>query len=59
MLLIRVFAWNCRGAGAVKFTRVLREYIWDVRPDVIIILEPRISGNIADKVVKSFGNSHA
>lgn len=49
-------AWNCRGAGNPRFKSVLRDMIGSYNPDVIVILEPRISGANADKVCKSFPN---
>jgi hypothetical protein len=49
-----VFSWNCRGAGGASFTRALRSNIRSNDPEIIIILEPRISSRSADAVCAKF-----
>lgn len=49
--------WNCRGAGGRSFHNLIRDCIRIYRLDFVDILEPRISGNTADKVVKRIGLS--
>lgn len=50
-----IFVWNCQGAAANKFHTVLRSFIQGYKPDVVVLVEPRISGLHADKVVKKIG----
>ncbi|MFQ6636278.1 hypothetical protein Gotur_012867 [Gossypium turneri] len=44
----------------ISFTRVFREYNWEHRPDLISLLETRVSGEKADLVIAKLGfyNSH-
>ncbi|CAL1354023.1 unnamed protein product [Linum trigynum] len=57
MLLMdtRIFAWNCRGAGSKRFLRVYKEYRRQFRPTITIIVEPKISGDTAKKVIQEMG----
>ena len=58
--LLMILSWNCQGAGSSPFSRALRLLLQKYRPNVLVILEPRISGDIADAVIRSTGfqNSH-
>ncbi|CAL1407206.1 unnamed protein product [Linum trigynum] len=51
----KVFVWNCQGAGSRRFTRVFNEYKRRHRPQIVIIVEPRISGDRAKDVRQSLG----
>ncbi|XVE93925.1 hypothetical protein REPUB_Repub01dG0236100 [Reevesia pubescens] len=44
-----------KGAGSVKFKRYVKELIIVNKVDLLIIVEPRISGETADKVIKQLG----
>ncbi|KAJ4836438.1 hypothetical protein Tsubulata_045150 [Turnera subulata] len=48
------------GAGSAHFLATVKEYIRCNKPNVLILLEPRISGLTADRVVRrlGFSNSH-
>jgi len=39
-----IFSWNCQGKGAAshKFCRVLRSFIKDYKPNIPVLVEPRI-----------------
>jgi hypothetical protein len=47
--------WNCRGAGGRFFPSLIRDYIKIYHIDFIAILETRISGIKAEKVIKKIG----
>jgi hypothetical protein len=49
--------WNCRGAGGKEFSAIIRDYSRIYNIDLVAILEPRISGDRADTVIKKFGFS--
>ncbi|CAL1361959.1 unnamed protein product [Linum trigynum] len=50
-----IFVWNCRGAGSRKFIRVFKEYKRKHNPNIVIIVEPRVSGATAQNVIKEMG----
>ncbi|XP_028804741.1 uncharacterized protein LOC114759691 [Neltuma alba] len=50
-----IFVWNCHGAASLKFRRVLKSLLWGYRPDLVVLVEPRISGMTADKIIKKMG----
>ena len=47
-----ILFWNCRGAESKEFLRHAWELIRVHKLDVLIIAEPRISGDSADKVIR-------
>ncbi|CAL1359606.1 unnamed protein product [Linum trigynum] len=51
----KIFSWNCRGAGGKGFLHAFREYRRKFKPQIVIILEPRISGDRALKVIRDMG----
>ncbi|CAL1402700.1 unnamed protein product [Linum trigynum] len=51
----KILAWNCRGAGSRNFLPVFREYRRKFRPHIVIIVEPRISGDRALDVIRDMG----
>lgn len=57
MLEERVLCWNCRGAGSKEFACKLNEIIREHKPMVVILLEPRVSGEVADVICKSLGKN--
>ncbi|XP_028777172.1 uncharacterized protein LOC114733838 [Neltuma alba] len=52
--------WNCQGAGSAKFQRTLGSLLQGYKPNVVALVEPRISGKKADLAIKKTGypNSH-
>lgn len=50
IFLMNFLFWNCRGAGNRKFQRNVKELLKEVRPAVLALVEPRISGNRASRV---------
>lgn len=50
-----ILSWNCRGAASKVFERELQELTRVFKPVITVLLEPKISGEEADKVCKKFG----
>ncbi|KAK8660939.1 hypothetical protein V6N13_051845 [Hibiscus sabdariffa] len=48
-----------QGCGHPKFMPALRQYLRDNRPDVVGLVEPRISGSKADSVIAAIGFPHS
>lgn len=51
----RIVSWNCRGVSSKEFLVEMNELIRELRPKIVIIIEPRISGLAADNVCKRLG----
>lgn len=47
--------WNCQGAAARAWYRVLKNMINKHKPDIVGLLEPRVSGTHADDICKNIG----
>lgn len=60
IIMIKVFFWNCMGAGSERFQYFFAQDKFTHSPDIVAILEPKISGIQADKAIKLMGfpNSH-
>lgn len=50
-----VLCWNYRGARSNEFHIEIKDLIRVHRPLIIILLEPRINGEVADSVCKRMG----
>lgn len=47
--------WNCRGTASKEFACEMKEIMREYRPMIVILVEPRVSGEVADRVCKSLG----
>ncbi|KAK8694845.1 hypothetical protein V6N13_072389 [Hibiscus sabdariffa] len=56
----KLFVWNVQGCGDPNFLTTVRQFIQDNNPDIIRLVEPRISGYKANSVILALGfpNSH-
>lgn len=52
------FSWNCQGAAAHGFMRILKDILHKHNPDIFGLLEPKVSGNQADRICKNIGYDH-
>ncbi|XP_028773891.1 uncharacterized protein LOC114730946 [Neltuma alba] len=52
--------WNCQGAAKSSFYSVLKSFIKEHKPYLLVLVEPRISGEVASRAIKRIGlpNSH-
>lgn len=50
-----ILCWNCHGAGSLEFLRSMREFKRSYNPAMIILLEPKISGERANEVCWKLG----
>lgn len=55
--ILMILTWNCRGAASPIFRSSCRSLVELYKPLILVILEPHISGEKADKVVKQLGFS--
>ncbi|CAN1146793.1 Putative ribonuclease H protein At1g65750 [Linum perenne] len=53
--MIKVFSWNCRGASHDNFFKAFKSYMKEYSPEVVILVEPKISGAKAEKVCSKLG----
>ena len=55
-----ILTWNCQGAFDKRFPSIFNSFVENYRPDVFVVMEPRISGNKADQVIRRlrYSNSH-
>lgn len=52
---IKIMCWNCQGAGHPRFHKIIRKYRHEISPNVLCLLEPRISGIRADGIIAKLG----
>ncbi|XVE65588.1 hypothetical protein DITRI_Ditri08aG0012200 [Diplodiscus trichospermus] len=50
-----ILIWNYQGAASQEFKRACKTLVHNYRPDVLALLEPRISGLKADSFIKKSG----
>lgn len=53
--MMKIIVWNCRGAASKGFATAMRNLCMDFKPDVVVLLEPRVSGVRGQKIIKSLG----
>ncbi|KAI9085233.1 hypothetical protein K1719_032756 [Acacia pycnantha] len=53
--MIKLIVWNSRGAAKKGFAAVLKDIKFRYKVDLVVILEPRISGPQASKIIKGWG----
>lgn len=60
MLMVggRLICWNCRGAKSGDFLRELKKLQRVHKPLIIVLTEPRISGEEIDVVYRKMGKTH-
>ncbi|KAA3465253.1 LINE-1 reverse transcriptase isogeny [Gossypium australe] len=54
-LNLKIFSWNCQGCASRKFIRAFREYNAEYHPDIICLLEPRVSGKKESYIIEQLG----
>lgn len=52
---LNIICWNCRGAASKHFHRICKDLCREYKADILIILEPRCSGDKATKLVERMG----
>lgn len=50
-----IICWNCRVAKSGESLREIRDLIGVHQPVLIVLLEPRVSGDVADGICKKLG----
>lgn len=54
-----VLCWNCRGEDSKSCSRNFRELIYTPKPNVMALLEPKVRGDVADRVCKLIGKKNS
>ncbi|KAA3459207.1 reverse transcriptase [Gossypium australe] len=52
---LKIFSWNCQGCASKNFIRAFREYNAEYHPDIVCLLEPRVSGKKANYIIEQLG----
>ncbi|KAA3460139.1 reverse transcriptase [Gossypium australe] len=52
---LSIFSWNCQGCASSKFLRAFRNYNLEYKPDIVCLLEPRVSGHKAYAIIDKLG----
>lgn len=52
MMKVDIIVWNCQGVGILNFYRIVKEYIFEFDPAVVVLLKNRVSGYTAENVIK-------
>lgn len=55
LVSMKIIVWNCQGAASKRFFRAAMSIIKVHKPDCFCLLEPKMSGDNADKVCFKFG----
>ncbi|KAK8558093.1 hypothetical protein V6N13_073771 [Hibiscus sabdariffa] len=57
---IKIHCWNVQSCGHWRFLPTAKQFLRDNKPDMVVFVEPRISGVRANSVISSLGfpNSH-
>ncbi|KAI9116715.1 hypothetical protein K1719_012373 [Acacia pycnantha] len=59
MVMEELLVWNCRGAASRGVASVIRDNKHQYKLDMVALLEPRISGNQAKRVIKKWDFKHS
>ncbi|KAI9074058.1 hypothetical protein K1719_043985 [Acacia pycnantha] len=58
-MMMKILVWNSRGVASKGFAAVFRDIRFRYKMDVAVIMEPRISGSKASKVIRNWGYRHS
>lgn len=60
LVFMSIFIWNCQGAGSPAFLSAFRFLLDKHKPNLVVLLEPRISGSKANSFIRKsrISNSH-
>ncbi|KAI9114744.1 hypothetical protein K1719_014442 [Acacia pycnantha] len=56
---MNILVWNSKGAASKGFAAVLRDMKYRYKLDIVVILEPRVSGTLANRIIKNWGFKHS
>lgn len=51
----RVVVWNCLDASDQNFHRILKKYLQEFDPGIVVLVEMRITGNKVEFVINNIG----
>lgn len=47
----KILVWNCQRARHPRFRNMISEYCKEFHPEILYLIETRVSGNRADSVI--------
>lgn len=50
-----IIVWNCQGAASVNFHKVLKEYFREFNPNLVVLVETKVSSIQGNRVIQSIG----
>ncbi|GMJ02877.1 hypothetical protein HRI_003956900 [Hibiscus trionum] len=56
---ISIFSWNVQGCGHRRFIPAAKQFIHDYKPDIVLMVEPRVSGSRAERFITAMGFPHS
>ncbi|KAI9075646.1 hypothetical protein K1719_042396 [Acacia pycnantha] len=59
LTMFKLLVWNSRGAASKGFAAVVKDMQSRHKLDVVVILEPRVSGIQASRIIKNWGFRHS
>lgn len=54
-MIMKIIVWNCLGVAGKGFAASMRNLCKEFRPDLVVLLEPRVSGVKGRRIIKSLG----
>ncbi|GMI89564.1 hypothetical protein HRI_002625700 [Hibiscus trionum] len=56
---LKIFCWNVQGCADTKFIQAAKQILRDNKPDIVVFVEPRISGRRVESVIAALGFPHS
>ncbi|GMI77447.1 hypothetical protein HRI_001414000 [Hibiscus trionum] len=56
---ISIFSWNVQGCGHQRFIPAAKQFLRDYKPDIVLMVEPRVSGLRAERFIAAMGFPHS
>lgn len=58
LVFLMILVWNVRGAVGKEFSLTLKAMKKNIKPKIVVLLETRCSGSVAQKAIKKWGFRH-
>ncbi|GMI71930.1 hypothetical protein HRI_000862300 [Hibiscus trionum] len=56
---LKIICWNVQGCGDLRFLPAAKQFLRDCKPDLVVFVEPRISGRRANSVIFALSFPHS
>lgn len=54
-----IITWNCQGAADKQFPSIFKLYVANNKPDIFVLVEPKISEIKSDSVIRKISYKHS